>query len=192
MRINNSGNVGIGNAYIGTAVRLVTKGNGTSSSGYAFEAQDSGENTLLYCRNDGYINTGTRAVSPYNNTTASAANVNLFSDGGLYRSTSSIRYKTDVETIENQYSDALLECRPVWYKSLCAGDNKEWGYWGFIAEEVAQIDPRLCFFKEEEGGTLEPEGVQYDRFVPHLLNLIKRQKEQIEAMEARLSALESA
>jgi hypothetical protein len=38
MRINNSGNVGIGNAYIGTAVRLVTKGNGTSSSGYAFEA----------------------------------------------------------------------------------------------------------------------------------------------------------
>ncbi len=37
----------------------------------------------------------------------------------------------------------------------------------------------------------EPEGVAYDRFVPHLLNLIKRQKEQIEAMEARLSALET-
>ena len=83
----------------------------------------------------------------------------------------------------------------------------------FIAEEVAEIDPRLCFFKEEEDGNLEPEGVQYDRFVPHLLNLIKRQQQAIETLEgmvavnnitideqqhqlstlaARLTALESA
>lgn len=134
---------------------------------------------------------GTAFVAPYiyNATTATATNVNVDASGFLRRSTSSIKYKTNIETVEDQYSDALLQCRPVWYQSTCEADKPEWGHWGFIAEEVAQIDPRLCFFKEEEDGTLEPEGVQYDRFVPHLLNLIKRQNERIEALEATVAAL---
>ena len=138
---------------------------------------------------DGNINLSSAV---YNNTTVNAANmfINTSPDYGIFRSTSSIKYKTSVETIEDSYSDAILNCRPVWYRSLCGGDNKDYGYWGFIAEEVAAIDPRLCFFKEEEDGTLEAEGVQYDRFVPHLLNLIKRQQQAIETLEARLAALE--
>jgi hypothetical protein len=140
----------------------------------------------------------------YGATTASAANVNVAADGALQRSTSSIKYKTDIETLDPQYSEALLDCRPVWYRSTCAADNPGWGWWGFIAEEVAAIDPRLVQWKtveithDDKGSVVEtpcepePEGVAYDRFVPHLLNLIKRQKEQIEAMEARLSALETA
>ena len=128
----------------------------------------------------------------YNTTTATGANVNVDASGFLRRSTSSIKYKTNVETIQDQYADAILGCRPVWYQSTCEADKPEWGYWGFIAEEVAEIDPRLCFFKEEEDGALEPEGVQYDRFVPHLLNLIKRQQQAIETLEAKVAALESA
>jgi hypothetical protein len=143
------------------------------------------------------------AQGVYDSTTATAANVNVTTNGSMRRSTSSIKYKTDVETIQDQYADALLECRPVWYRSTCEGDRPEHSWWGFIAEEVAEIDPRLVQWKTteavvQENGSLEhvpcdpePEGVSYDRFVPHLLNLIKRQKEQIEAMEARLSSLES-
>jgi len=136
---------------------------------------------------------GSAFVAPYvyNTTTATAANVNVDASGFLRRSTSSIKYKTNVETIQDQYADAILGCRPVWYQSTCEADKPDWGYWGFIAEEVAAIDPRLCFFKEEEDGTLEPEGVQYDRFVPHLLNLIKRQQQAIETLEAKVAALES-
>ena len=150
----------------------------------------------------------------FNQTTVAAANVHVASGGTLYRSTSSAAYKKDIETIEDSYSDALLQCRPVWYRSTANGDKQhpDWAYWGFIAEEVAEIDPRLIFWKTHEttididGNTTteeldEPiaEGVQYDRFVPHLLNLIKRQKEQLEtqaatiaALDARLTALESA
>jgi len=143
------------------------------------------------------------SVPTYTYTTASAANVNVNAPGLLRRSTSSIKYKTNVETIEDQYADKLLQCRPVWYRSTCKGDRPEHSWWGFIAEEVAEIDPRLVHWKtvevtyDEKGSAIEtpcdpePEGVAYDRFVPHLLNLIKRQKEQIEAMEARLSALEA-
>ena len=139
----------------------------------------------------------------YTRTTANAANVYVGSGGDLNRSTSSIKYKTDVETLQNSYADAVLSCRPVWYRSICKDDDATHSWWGFIAEEVAEIDPRLVHWKTtepvvQENGSLEhvpcdpePEGVAYDRFVPHLLNLIKRQKEQIEAMEARLSALEA-
>jgi len=139
----------------------------------------------------------------YNDTTANAANVWINTNGDFGRSTSSAKYKTNIESIDEPYSTALLDCRPVWYRSTCASDNPNWGWWGFIAEEVAAIDPRLVHWKtvevtyDEKGAVVtepcdpEPESVQYDRFVPHLLNLIKRQKEQIEAMEARLSALEA-
>ena len=148
----------------------------------------------------------------YNDTTGSAANVNVNSSGSLMRSTSSAKYKTNVETIEDSYADALLECRPVWYRSLCEQDNPEHGFWGFIAEEVAEIDPRLVSYRTTEASydkkTGEaifspvdpvPEGVQYDRFVPHLVNLIKRQKATITAQQAqiddllaRVTALEAA
>jgi hypothetical protein len=107
--------------------------------------------------------------------------------------------------MEDAYADAILDCRPVWYKSTCDADNPAWGWWGFIAEEVAQIDPRLVHWKtteqviNEEGkketvqlDAPEPEGVQYDRFVPHLLNLIKRQGERIEQLEAKVAAMENA
>ena len=135
----------------------------------------------------------------YATTSASAANVIVGSDGNLFRSTSSGKYKTQVEDLQDSYADALLNCRPVWYRSTCELDDATYGYWGFIAEEVAEIDPRLIHWKkteityDEEGKTVETacepeaEGVQYDRFVPHLLNLIKRQQTAIETLEQRLS-----
>ena len=93
----------------------------------------------------------------------------------------------------------MLSCRPVWYRSTCKSDCPEHSWWGFIAEEVAEIDPRLVHWRttevtyDEEGSAIEtpcdpePEGVAYDRFVPHLLNLIKRQQQAIETLEQRLS-----
>jgi hypothetical protein len=42
-----------------------------------------------------------------------------------------------------------------------------------------------------QAATLEPEGVQYDRFVPHLLNLIKRQGEAIADLQAEVAALKA-
>ena len=150
----------------------------------------------------------------YNGTTTGGSAVYVEADGDLLRFTSSRKYKTDIETIEDEKADAILECRPVWYRSLSQNDIKtegatksDWGWYGFIAEEVAEIDPRLVSWATkdavpQEDGSLksierdpvdyEAEGVRYDNFVPLLLNLIKRQKEQIEAMEARLTALETA
>jgi hypothetical protein len=178
---------------------------GSAGDGLSFYTNGANERMkitstgLLYC------------PGVYGSTTGVGANVVVQSDGKIERSTSSAKYKTNVETLEDKYADALLGCRPVWYRSLCASDNPNHGFWGFIAEEVAEIDPRLVFWKtsevskDEDGNnvvtqlkTPEPEGVQYDRFVPHLLNLIKRQHERIETLEAantdlaaRITALEA-
>jgi hypothetical protein len=144
-----------------------------------------------------------KVVGVYNNTTAVAANLFIGPGGDFNRSTSSAKYKTQIESIEDIYSEAILQCRPVWYRSTCKGDNPDHGWWGFIAEEVAEIDPRLVQWKTiesayDENGSLvqtpcepEPEGVSYDRFVPHLLNLIKRQMERIEQLETEMAAVKA-
>ena len=129
----------------------------------------------------------------YSITTANAANVHVISTGLIVRSTSSARYKTDIETAQSQYSDAaVFNTRPVWFRSTCQDDRNDWSHWGFIAEEVADIDPRLVTWGPDESGTLRPEGVQYDRFVPHLCAVVKDQRDKIAALEARIAALEAA
>ena len=162
---------------------------------------------LTIARTDG---TGISSIGVYNTTTASAANVFVVSDGTFQRSTSSARYKTNVENIEPQYSQNILNARPVWYRSLCADDNKDWGHWGFIAEELAEIDPRLVHWKTEETTFVTEEvdgqqvtkqvstkldtpiadGVQYDRFVPLLLKQLQEQQALITNLTERLVALE--
>jgi hypothetical protein len=147
-------------------------------------------------------------------TTASAANTFLDNadNNRLFRVTSSAKYKTNIETLEHQYSDALLQARPVWYRSKCEADKKEWSWYGLIAEELAQIDPRLVHWSyaddcynivemiEKDGSTIKtkvlkddaqltPESVQYERISVLLLDLIQRQQKQIDDLELRLSGL---
>jgi hypothetical protein len=205
IKVDESGGVGIGVAPYSN-YRFSVRSAGTSSATYALQVENSLAYSLFNARSDGRIVTGSRSNSPYNNTTASAANMYVDSSGILYRSTSSAKYKTGVETIEDSYADAILNMRPVWYRSLSEADNANHGWWGFIAEEVAEIDPRLVQYRttesviSEESGREEtvtldepiPEGVSYDRFVPLLLNLIQRQQQSIETLETKVAALEAA
>lgn len=143
----------------------------------------------------------------YDDTTGNSANMYIHSDGThqVMRSTSSERYKKNVETLEDKYADAILGLRPVWYKSKCEADNPDYSYWGLIAEEVAKVDPRLVTFRNEytedtgDGkykvvklDAPQAESVQYDRLVPHLINICKRQEDKITALEAKVKALEEA
>jgi len=81
-------------------------------------------------------------LSTYTYTTANSSNVYVDTTGYFYRSTSSAKFKTDVEDITDAYADLILKLRPVWYRSTCDKDRKDWSWYGLIAEEVAEIDPR--------------------------------------------------
>jgi hypothetical protein len=136
--------------------------------------------------------TDVRSITTANVTTAAAANMVIGSTNGLLqRSTSSIKYKTEVEESESRFSETLVyQSEPVWYRSLCENDPKEWSYWGFIAEEVAQLDPRMVHWGGENND--EPEGVQYDRYVVHLVKVAQMQKQRIDTLESRIAALEDS
>lgn len=100
---------------------------------------------------DGSASTGTIEINssvvtfPSITTTASAANafLNSGASNSLLRSTSSLRYKRDVEDLDHEAADQLFSLRPVWYRSKADADPAEWSWYGLIAEEVAEVDPRL-------------------------------------------------
>ena len=94
-----------------------------------------------------YFTTGT-ITSPATvlNTTAAAANMHIAASGLFYLSTSSRRYKTDIEDIDDAYADKVLAMRPVWYRSACDDDRQDHSHWGFIAEELDEIDKRLVTY----------------------------------------------
>jgi hypothetical protein len=182
MYINKDGDVGIGTTSM---TNQFTVYNGTYYS--------------IIGRNDwGLRSPGTYALS-----TSNAANVYISSNGTFYRSTSSAKYKTDVEDIDTSAADVVFALRPVWFRSTSPHDPEGWSYYGLIAEEVAEVDPRLVSFGAgEDCGCdfdadhvaeclTEPEGVYYDRLVPHLISVVQRQQEQIDALTARIEALEA-
>jgi len=196
------------------------------------------------------IGSGGEVYFPGVGTTASAANAYLNNGSTpanqLLRSTSSLRYKTDVETLDHAKADAVLNLRPVWYRSKAEADRKDWSWYGLIAEEVAQVEPRLVHWSypedqfetietqaeikktrevevtpavlDDEGNVVEPavtetetytetetkserklkadaqlapDGVQYDRLTVMLLDIVKRQNQRIEQLEAKVAALEA-
>lgn len=175
-----------GDAYVKQYDGTVTTVLGPDGSSTALWGTTS-NHPIRFITNDAErfrIDTTGLITSPrsYSATTGNSANLVVYdSGGGFYRSTSSRKYKTDIEDMQDSWADKILELRPVWYRSTCEPDPDKWSYWGLIAEEVEDVDPRLV--QHDNDGT--PEGVQYDRIVPALINIIKRQ-------EARITALENA
>lgn len=117
-------------------------------------------------------------------TTASAANAFMDAANGnaLLISTSSRKYKTDIQPLDNEYANRVLTLEPVWYRSTSSADNPAWSWYGLIAEEVADIEPRLVHWVQTENG-LVPNGVQYERLAVLLLKVVKQMREEINALK---------
>ncbi len=207
MRITSGGNVACG-VGADTTVRLHAMVASGSDRDIIRGSVDGVTNGLMV----GWANSSSTLSVKFASipTTASAANAFLddTDSNRLYRSTSSIRYKTDVEDIDQSRADAVLNLRPVWYRSKGINDRSDWSWYGLIAEEVAEIEPRLVHWSylEEDyeiektnegiqktlkaGAKLAPDGVQYERLTVLLLDVVKRQNARIETLEAKVVALE--
>jgi len=142
-------------------------------------------------------------------TTAAAANAVLDPGDGnrLLRSTSSERYKRDIEDLERSRAAAVLDLRPVWYRSTAPADRPDWSWYGLLAEEVAVVDPRLVHWGYQDqdyetvaavdpetgeavntrrlkpDAVLVPDGVQYERLTVLLIDVVRRQEARIAVLE---------
>lgn len=92
----------------------------------------------------------------------------------LARCSSSLRYKNNVETFTAGLQ--LLErLRPVTYNWKINGTSDI----GFIAEEVAGVEPLLATYNEDG----QVEGVKYGQITTVLVNAVKEQQKQIGALK---------
>ncbi len=123
-------------------------------------------------------------------TTAQAANAVLLTGQArpnlLARSTSSLRYKHDVEPLDLEKARKLLDVAPIWYRSRCSQDDPTHSFYGFGAEDVAEVDPRLVLWSDDPNGGKRPESVAYDRFTAIHHALLRDLVERVEALEASI------
>lgn len=75
------------------------------------------------------------------------------------------------------------------------GVNPDYGWWGFIAEELVEVDPRLVVFDENQ----EPIAINYDRAIPHIVMELKKKRQEVKDLQelvgnlvSRIEALESS
>ena len=127
-------------------------------------------------------------VAPYSysDTTSSAADVNIGTSGTLRRSTSSAKYKRDIETMPYD-SEAFRALRPVTYRSKVDDDGGR-VYGGLIAEEVhaAGYTPFVAY-----NAAGHPESVMYPHMVAVLIGALHDAQDKIAALETRVAALEA-
>jgi hypothetical protein len=126
-----------------------------------------------------------RITGAYSVTTGSAANVFVTTDGVLQRSTSSIKYKTDVEDYSKGLKE-VMQLRPVTFKSINSNNDKT--YAGFIAEELADLKLNELVENNDSG---EPDAISYAYMVTLLTKAIQEQQEQINLLKKRLLILEN-
>ncbi len=178
-----AGNTGIGTVG-GTTVRLWLRGEDTTSTNFGIYVENSTPTITFFVRNDGLFRTGTATLSPYNYTTGSAANTFVNSDGDLQRSTSSLRYKTDITDATHGLVD-VLKLRSVTYKGKNDGEKV---FGGLIAEEVHDAGLTEFVAYDKEG---QPDAIHYGNMVALLTKAIQEQQVIIDELKAKVAALEA-
>lgn len=183
MRISSNGDLGVGVSPTG-GYRLHIQGQDAGGTNQSLVVQNSAAATTLAVRNDGLINTGNAANSPFNLTTATAANMVVASGGNLQRSTSSLKYKTDVNDSVHGLAE-VLQLRPVTYKGKNDGETV---FGGLIAEEVAAIGlTEFVQYADDE----TPDALAYGNMVSLAFKAIQELNAKVEALKAQVAELEA-
>jgi hypothetical protein len=108
--------------------------------------------------------------------------VNRKSDGTLTTSTSDVRFKENVETLDNSL-EKVLKLRGV---SFTWKNNPEYGTRiGFIAQEFEKVVPELAFINPEDGYM----GINYAEMTAVLTEAMKEQQQLIESQQTEINDL---
>jgi hypothetical protein len=174
-RVDASGNLLVGTT---TAAGRLTVKSPTSGSIAAVTFSNSAGTTLFTVREDGLFGTGVAANSPYNLTTANAANMNVDSSGNVTRSTSSLKYKTDVVDATHGLAE-VMQLRSVTYKGK---NNGETIFGGLIAEEVHAAGLTEFVQYAEDGS---PDALAYGNMVSLCIKAIQELSAKVAALEGK-------
>jgi hypothetical protein len=117
-----------------------------------------------------------RNIDTYNNTTANASNLVVTSGGTFERSTSSLKYKTDVRDYDKGLNE-VMQLQPKYYKGINDGDTQ---FAGLIAEDVHDLD-LTEFVQYAEDGT--PDALSYSNMIALLTKSIQELKAEVDKLK---------
>ena len=117
-------------------------------------------------------------------TTGGSANLRIFAAGDIGTSTSSLRYKRNIQNAPYGLSD-VMNLRPVIYQSKSPQDG-DLVFGGFIAEEVHDAGLTQFVDYDEEG---RPNALQYGNMVSLMAKAIQELKSELDSVKAELATL---
>lgn len=198
MRINSSGNVGIGTTNPTTHLHVEGSAQGAkivSTQSVGIEVQGGGNSSdIAIFRNT----SGNEEFSIDTNgvlyslgmASSSSSNANLMHNpttGQIYRYSSSIRYKEDVTDLESAVNK-IQKLRPVKFKVKQTGEYNT----GMIAEEVAEVMPEITYKADVEGfDAPQVDGITYEPLHAYYIKAIQELSSKIEQLESRIQTLEN-
>jgi hypothetical protein len=122
---------------------------------------------------------------------------------------SSKKVKKDIEPIDRQRAKDLVKgLKPVWFRSKNEVDREDHSYYGFLAEDVLELDPRFVQMRQADDCTcdVDPDevgpkwldhhtceiqagGIDYPALVAPLVEVVHEMEEIIESQQATIADL---
>jgi len=167
-----------------------TRSGGTSAERFTIRGANVGVATSTPWRT--FSVTGTVAFDGLTTSTAGnavciLANKDIVDAGGTTCTTSSIRFKDNVQTLDISAIDLINKLRPVTYdRKEKYQSNPSGKEIGFIAEEVEKVEPR---FVEYEKDGVTPRAVNYAQMTALLTKALQEQQKEIEALKEEIKLL---
>ncbi len=125
-----------------------------------------------------------KVPSTYNLTTGTAANMHVDSNGFFYRSTSSLKYKTDVRDYDKGLNE-IMQLQPKYYKGKDDGNVQ---FAGLIAEDVHDLGlTEFVQYADDE----TPDALAYPNMIALLTKAIQELKEDNDSLKTRIETLEN-
>ena len=179
------------NAFGDEALGSVTTGSANTAIG------DSAGFNQTVGNGNVYIGAGVPGVAgEFNNTYIANINTTQVSGGNadfvtvdltsglLGHQSSSRRYKEDIKPMDNA-SETLYRLKPVTYRYKKRIDRTQSPAFGFVAEDVAEVNPDLV----ARNGKGQPEGVHYEMINAMLLNEFLKEHKAVQEQGATITEL---
>ena len=173
---------------------IVQRFGGGSIEGWSFQSTGQGISDFRGTGTYTYVGFGCarviNATDVYNQAVSSARTVLINSNLTLGTSTSSRRFKEDIAPLPYTAAD-ILKMAPIVFRYRAdhvEPDSDRSLEVGLIAEDLAELGFEELIFRGKDG---EPDGIAYEKIAVALLKVCQDQQTQLDALSARLDALEA-
>jgi hypothetical protein len=187
LRIDSAGRIGV-NTTSDSSIRFFVEASESHAGGFTNNQTVTAAATL-FVRNNG--TSGTRGLIEFRNSAnAQVGNINHNGTSTTYSTSSDYRLKENVESLTNA-TDRLMQL-PVYRFNFIT--NPDLTVDGFLAHEAQEVVPE-CVTGEKDAvddeGNPQYQGIDQSKIVPLLVAALQEALTKIEALEARVAALET-